>query len=117
MDLSAIEKLNFAPEKYWIKAKSWVNKWKCDSKGIPIILNGKKVEKRKFSSTIFVMFYDAWHLFGNFYNRSTKGIGVCIGILSAKYSYWFLFGYIVTSILYAVTFHLFYNSKLLNKQL
>ena len=111
MDLSEEDKLKFLPKKYWIKNKSWVNKWKCDENDRPILVNGKKVERRKFSSTIFVMFYDAWHLFGFFYNRSNKAVGVCIGILSATYSWWFLVGFIVTSIIYAATFHLFYNSK------
>ena len=115
MDLSEDKKLKFKNEFFWLKAYSWKNKWKLDDKSNPIRVNGKYVEKFFGSSRWFVMFTDAWHLFGFFYNRANKAVGVCIGILSAKYSWWFLVGYIVTSILYAGIFHLFYNSKLLKK--
>ena len=115
MDLSEEDKLKFSNKKYWVKVVSWVNKWKCDSNGVPILVNGKRVEKRWLSSTVFVMFYDAWHLFGNFYNRSTKAIGVLIGILSALYSWYFLIGFTVTSIIHAGSFHIFYTYKILRK--
>ena len=111
MDLSEDKKLKFKNEFFWLKTYSWKNKWKLDDKSNPIRVNGKYVEKFFGSSRWFVMFTDAWHLFGFFYNRSNKAVGVCIGILSAKYSYWFLIGFIVTSIIYAATFHLLYNSK------
>lgn len=101
IDLSEEGKLKFSPETYWIKSKSSVNKWKNGDK--------KQGEKFKLSSTILVMLTDAWHLFGNFYNRFTKAIGVLIGVLSAMYSWYFLFGYIITSIIYAGTFHIFYT--------
>lgn len=107
MDLSEEGKIKFKPSRYWIKAMSSPNKWKD---GDP-----RKGEKFFGSSRWFVMFTDAWHLFGFFYNRTNKAVGVCIGILSAKYSYWFLIGFIVTSIIYAGIFHLFYNSKKLTK--
>ena len=115
MDLSEDKKLKFKNEFFWLKAYSWKNKWKLDDKANPIRVNGKYVEKFFGSSRWFVMFTDAWHLFGFFYNRANKAVGVCIGILSATYSWWFLVGYIVTSIIYAAIFHLFYNSKLLKK--
>ena len=101
-DLSEEGKLKGNPL-FWHKNEAWKNKWK----------DGDKSKGEKFfgSSRWFVMFTDAWHLFGFFYNRSNKAVGVCIGILSAKYSYWFLIGFIVTSIIYAATFHLLYNSK------
>ena len=54
-DLSEENKMKGNPN-YWIKNKSWVNKWK----------NGDPKQGEKFigSSTVFVIFTDAWHLFG-----------------------------------------------------
>ena len=115
VDLSEEGNLKFKNEKYWIKAKSWVRKWKRDKNDNPILVEGNKVEKFKFSSTILVMITDAWHLFGNFYNRTTKATGVFIGILSAMYSWYFLLGFIVSSIVYAGTFHIFYTKAFRKK--
>lgn len=113
MDLSEDKKLKFKNEFFWLKAYSWKNKWKLDDKSNPISKDYKYVERFFGSSRWFVMFTDAWHLFGFFYNRSNKAVGVCIGILSAKYSWWFLVGFIVTSIIYAATFHIFHTYKIL----
>lgn len=100
-DLSEEDKLKFHAKEFWIKNISWKNKWK----------NGK--EKFWGSSRWFVMFTDAWHLFGLIERVGFIVTYLSIGILIMHSNwYWFLlFNYP----LFALIFHLFYNSKILRK--
>ena len=106
MDLSEEGKLKGNPG-YWHKKESSSRKWK----------NGDKAQGERFwlSSTILVMFTDAWHLAGFIYNRTNRLAGIAIGILSALYSWCFLLGFPVSAVLYQTTFHIFYTYKILRK--
>ena len=105
-DLSEEEKLKGNPF-FWHKNIAWANKWK----------NGDKSQGERFfgSSRWFVMFTDAWHLFGYFYNRLSRLSGIPIGMLAVKYSWWYLLGFIVQSVIYAASFHIFHTYKILRK--
>jgi len=100
-DLSEEDKLKFQPKEFWIKNISWKNKWK----------NGK--EKFWGSSRWFVSFTDAWHLFGLIERVGFIVTYVSIGIL-IMYSNWYWF-MLLNYPLFALIFHLFYNSKILRK--
>lgn len=78
IDLSEEGKLKFKQHTYWHKNIACANKWK----------NGDKSQGERFfgSSRWFVMFTDAWHLFGYFYNRLSRLSGIPVGILAVKYS-------------------------------
>ena len=106
MDLSEERKIKGNPD-YWIKSLSSNRKWK----------NGNKSQGERFwlSSTVLVMFTDAWHLAGFIYNRTNRLAGIAIGILSALYSWYFLLGIPVSAVLYQTTFHIFYTYKILRK--
>lgn len=114
-DLSEDGKLKFTPERYWLKSKSWVNKWKCSFNKIPLRDNNDKLtESFKGSSTIFVAFTDAWHLFNAIYYYSTAGACIFIGYVIAVGNV----GHLCLLLLLPfqrVVFHLFYNSKILRK--
>lgn len=104
-DLSEDGKLKFYKKTYWIKAFSWQNKYK----------NGDKKQGEKFfgSSRWFVMFTDAWHLFG-----IIERIGFVITYTSVGYlinmNHWFAFMLFLYPFSMLI-FHLFYNSKKLTK--
>lgn len=100
-DLSEEDKLKFQPKEFWIKNISWKNKWK----------NGK--EKFWGSSRWFVSFTDAWHLFGLIERVGFIVTYVSIGIL-IMYSNWYWL-MLLNYPLFALIFHLFYNSKILRK--
>ena len=100
-DLSEEDKLKFHAKEFWIKNLSWKNKWK----------NGK--EKFWGSSRWFVSFTDAWHLFGLIERVGFIVTYVSIGIL-IMYSNWYWF-MLLNYPLFALIFHLFYNSKILRK--
>lgn len=106
MDLSEERKIKGNPD-YWIKSLSSNRKWK----------NGNKSQGERFwlSSTVLVMFTDAWHLAGFIYNRTNRLAGIAIGILSAMYSWYYLLGIPVSAIIYQTTFHIFYTYKILRK--
>lgn len=104
-DLSEEGKLKFNPEIFWIKNLSWKNKWK----------NGDFKQGEKFfgSSRWFVALTDAWHLFGLIERIGFIITWVSVGILITISSwYWFM---LLCYPLSMLTFHLFYNSKLLRK--
>lgn len=103
-DLSEEGKLK-GDSSYWHKNKSWKNKWK----------NGDKKQGEKFlgSSTIFVLFTDAWHLFGLLERIGFIVSYITIGMLiTISDWYWFMLSNYLFSMM---IFHLFYNSKLLRK--
>ena len=106
MDLSEEGKIKFKPSRYWIKAMSSPNKWKD---GDP-----RKGEKFFGSSRWFVLFTDAWHLFGVLFRISFAVAYTCIGMLTTV-SYFYLFGVVVAYILFATSFHIFYTFKILRK--
>lgn len=105
-DLSEENKIKFYRKTFWIKSLSWKNKWK----------NGDNKQGEKFfgSSRWFVMFTDAWHLFG-FIER----IGFIIAYTSVGYlasiSACYLFSVLINYILFTGTFHIFYTYKILKK--
>lgn len=114
MDLSEDKKLKFKNEFFWLKAYSWKNKWKLDDKSNPISKDKKYVEKFFGSSRWFVMFTDAWHLFGVLFRISFAVSYLCIGMLT-KVSYFYLFGVVVAYVVFASSFHIFYTYKILRK--
>ena len=99
-DLSSDDKIKFKPETYWVKSKSWVNKWK----------NGDPKQGEKFwgSSRWFVLFTDAWHLFGLIERISFAIAFILSGLLIAS-NIWFIFFALGCYILFATIFHIFYT--------
>lgn len=100
-DLSEEADIKFTPTLFWVKNQSWKNKWK----------NGDKKQGEKFfgSSRWFVLFTDAWHLFGVLFRVSFIVAYTSIGLL-ANVSYFYLFGVLVAYILFATSFHFSYNN-------
>ena len=87
--------------------KSWRNKWKLEN-GNPKIVNGKKVERYFGSSTIFVLFTDAFHLF-EFLFRIAFATSFIIATLLLNKSVWFAFSYLIIYLIFAGTFHIFFT--------
>ena len=104
-DLSEEGKLKLKPETFWIKNVSSKNKWK----------NGDKKQGEKFfgSSRWFVALTDAWHLFGLIERLSFVITYTSIGVL-IMLNKWFAF-MLLCYPLSMLSFHLFYNSKILRK--
>lgn len=100
-DLSEEADIKFKPVIFWVKDQSWKNKWK----------NGDKKQGEKFfgSSRWFVLFTDAWHLFGLLFRISFIVTFVSIGMLATT-SFYYLFGVLVAYILVATTFHFFHTN-------
>ena len=100
-DLSEEADIKFTPALFWVKNLSWRNKWK----------NGDKKQGEKFfgSSRWFVLFTDAWHLFGLLFRVSFIIAYTSIGLLS-NLSYFYLFGVLVAYIVFATSFHFSYNN-------
>ena len=105
MDLSEEGKIKGNPL-FWHKNKSWQNKWK----------NGDKSQGEKFfgSSRWFVLFTDAWHLFGVLFRVFYAKVYICIGLL-ISIDIWYTFGALVVYIIFASTFHIFHTYKILRK--
>lgn len=105
-DLSEENKIKFQPETYWVKSKSYVNKWK----------DGDKSRGEKFfgSSRWFVSLTDAWHLLGLIERLSLAIAYVFIGLLICK-NIWFIFMALGCYILFASSFHMFYTYVFVNK--
>ena len=105
MDLSEESKIKGNPL-FWHKNKSWQNKWK----------NGDKKQGEKFfgSSRWFVLFTDAWHLFGVLFRVFYAKVYICIGLL-ISIDIWYTFGALVVYIIFASTFHIFHTYKILRK--
>ena len=103
MDLSEESKIKGNPL-FWHKNKSWQNKWK----------NGDKSQGEKFfgSSRWFVLFTDAWHLFGVLFRVFYAKVYICIGLL-ISIDIWYTFGVLVAYIIFATTFHIFHTYKIL----
>lgn len=87
--------------------KSWRNKWKLEN-GNPKVVNGKKVERYFGSSTIFVLFTDAFHLF-EFLFRITFATSFIMATLLLTKSVWFAFSFLVIYLIFAGTFHIFFT--------
>lgn len=113
-DLSEEGKLKFYRKTFWIKDLSWVNKYKLDKLNRPIRINGKYIEKFWGSTTIFVMFTDAWHLFG-FIERITLIASFTIVGYLISISLYFLFALLINYIIFISVFHIFYTYKILRK--
>lgn len=105
-DLSEEGKLKFKPDTYWLKSKSWRNKYKRNN---PIL--GAKFFG---STTIFVAITDAWHLFNLVQYYSTVGAFIFVGYLIAAGSKWHLLLLLLVP-LQRVVFHIFYTYKILKK--
>ena len=103
MDLSEESKIKGNPL-FWHKNKSWQNKWK----------NGDKKQGEKFfgSSRWFVLFTDAWHLFGVLFRAFYAKVYICIGLL-ISIDIWYTFGVLVAYIIFTTTFHIFHTYKIL----
>jgi len=91
---------------FWHKHKSSVNKWK----------NGDKAQGERFfgSSRWFVLFTDAWHLFGVLFRAFYAKVYICIGLL-ISIDIWYTFGVLVAYVIFATTFHIFHTYKILRK--
>ena len=105
MDLSEESKIKGNPL-FWHKNKSWQNKWK----------NGDKAQGERFfgSSRWFVLFTDAWHLFGVLFRAFYAKVYICIGLL-ISINIWYTFGVLVAYVIFASTFHIFHTYKILRK--
>lgn len=105
-DLSEEADLRFTPAKYWIKSVSWRRKWKNGC-----VRNG---ERFWGSSRWLVAFTDAWHLFGLIGRITLISSFILAGYLLSV-SLWYLLLVAGLYGMYALTFHLFYNSKFLTR--
>ena len=105
MDLSEEGKLKFKKKSFWIKELYYINKWKNVDK--------KQGEKFFGSSRWFVSLTDAWHLFGLIERLSFVITYTSIGVL-IMLNKWFAF-MLLCYPLSMLSFHLFYNSKILRK--
>ena len=105
MDLSEEGVIKWNPL-FWHKHKSSVNKWK----------NGDKAQGERFfgSSRWFVLFTDAWHLFGVLFRAFYAKVYICIGLL-ISINIWYTFGVLVAYVIFATTFHIFHTYKILRK--
>jgi len=105
MDLSEESKIKGNPL-FWHKNKSWQNKWK----------NGDKTQGERFfgSSRWFVLFTDAWHLFGVLFRAFYAKVYICIELL-ISINIWYTFGVLVAYVIFATTFHIFHTYKILRK--
>jgi len=97
----------FRYKEWFNPEKSWRNKWKLEN-GNPKIVNGKKVERYFGSSTVFVLFTDAFHLF-EFLFRIAFAISFIMATLLLTKSNWFAFSYLVVYLIFAGTFHIFFT--------
>ena len=104
-DLSEEGKLKGNPM-FWHKNVAWKNKWK----------DGDKSKGEKFfgSSRWFVMFTDAWHLFGFVFRVSYCTAFLAIGSL-ALYNPLLPLLAIPAYALFAGVFHIFHTYKILRK--
>ena len=117
MDLSEESKIKGNPL-FWHKSYSWKGKWKLDDKG-RVMMNGKNtrggyVERFWGSSRWFVLFTDAWHLFGLLFRSFYAKAYICVGML-ISINIWYSFGALVVYIIFATTFHIFHSYKILRK--
>lgn len=113
-DLSEEGKLKFYRKTFWLKDLSWVNKYKLDKFNRPIRINGKYIEKFWGSSRWFVMFTDAWHLFGLLHRIALIASFTIVGYL-ISISLYFLFALLINYIIFISVFHIFYTYKILKK--
>jgi len=97
----------FRYKEWFNPEKSWRNKWKLEN-GNPKVVNGKKVERYFGSSTIFVLFTDAFHLF-EFIFRITFATSFIMATLLLSKSVWFAFSYLIDYLIFAGTFHIFFT--------
>jgi hypothetical protein len=135
MDLSS-ENYFKTNKKYLNKSDSWINKYKQNEKGlIPVenhwwyfgIIKPKYQEKFPFSSTVFVMFTDFWHLMNTLYLllmlliptlysnnllyefMKSLGINLSNGSITFMTDYTIVINLIVYAGLILVSFELLYN--------
>lgn len=95
--------------------KSWRNKWKLNhDRTLMTDAYGKYIERFKFSSTLLVMFTDAWHLFEFIFRICFATSFICIALLT-NYSKWFNFGYVIVYLIFTFTFHIFFT-KIFHRQ-
>lgn len=94
----------FRDKKWFNPLTSWKNKWKLDKDGNVIIINGKQKENFLGSSTIFVLFTDAWHLFESISKYTLIGAFVTWAYFSLVW-WWIL---ILIAIM-IITFHIFFT--------
>lgn len=88
---------------------SWRNKWeKLEDGTLAVNAYGKYIERFKFSSTLLVMFTDAWHLFEFFFRICFAGSFICVALLT-QFSAWFNFGYVIVYLVFTFTFHIFFT--------
>ena len=93
---SVFEELN---ADFWHPTKSWVNKWKLDSEGNPIV----GTERFLGSSTIFVKFTDAWHLLQSL-------MLLCFFFAAVSYKRWkFWIDLVIFYVAFSGSFNLFFH--------
>ena len=99
------EKSVFRNKKWFNPLTSWKNKWKLNSIGNPFINNkGENIERFLGSSTIFVVFTDAWHLFESISKYTLIGAFVTWAYFSLVW-WWLL---ILVAIMVFI-FHIFFT--------
>lgn len=107
-DLSEEGKLKFKNYFFWWKDYAWKNKWKLKDNGVPVLKNGQYIPKFWQSDNLFVIFTDAWHLFGLIERISFAIAFILSGLLIAS-NIWFIFFALGCYILFATIFHIFYT--------
>ena len=106
-DLSEEGKLKFYKKTFWLKEFSWVNKYK----------NNDPKQGAKFlgSTTIFVMFTDAWHLFGFLQRISLVISFALVGYIKFPQPYITAIAVTVNYLIFIGVFHIFHTYKILKK--
>lgn len=93
----------FRKLKWFNPLTSWKNKWKLKDNKI-VYKNNKPKERFIGSSTIFVLFTDAWHLFESISKYSLIfSIAICFYF---NYPLWWL---IILIFIMVITFHIFFT--------
>jgi len=103
-DLSEESKLNKTPYEYWHKHLSSKNKYEYTGK-IKIWL----------MKNLLVMFTDGWHRYQFYLTICLILSGFFVGFISGKVTPYYSFQLLSVYFVRTLTFHLFYNSKILRK--
>lgn len=92
-------------ETFWNPSISWRNKYKN--------YDPKQGQRFPLSTTLFVVFTDAWHLFDSIRNNSLM-LSICLILCEGLEWWWYLIVFVLFKLVFGFMFNLFYD-RLLTK--